>query len=78
MKKNIFGISFNKGDAVKLVEVTDEKEATYMFDCAKWLTEFCYTQGQKLPDWVIQSQNPVGRNNINQLLSTFRLKYDKS
>ncbi len=41
------------------------------FEAAKWLTEFCVESGVKLPEWNIQSANPIGKKNIAALLTSF-------
>ena len=38
------------------------------YDCAKWLGNFCIDNQQKLPDYVVHSQNPVGKLNIQGYL----------
>ena len=40
-------------------------------DAAKWLTEYCLDANSKLPAWNIQSANPIGKKNIEALLSSF-------
>jgi len=40
-------------------------------DCAKWLVDYCMDNELPLPKWEIQSANPVGRDNINGLLTNF-------
>lgn len=39
------------------------------YDAAKFLIDWCFETGDKIPDWNIQSANPVGVGNINQLMS---------
>ena len=46
------------------------------YDCAKWLVDYCIRNKVPLPDWKIQSMNPVGRDNINGLLNNY-LKFSK-
>ena len=41
------------------------------FDAAKWLTEFCLDNGERIPAWSIQSANPIGKENIIALLKSF-------
>lgn len=42
------------------------------YDCAKWLVEYCYDNGLlKLPEYHIQSANPVGKENILSILKTY-------
>ena len=43
----------------------DEKTG---YDCAKWLGNYCIDKGEKLPDFVVHSQNPVGKMNIQGYL----------
>jgi len=38
------------------------------YDCARWLVEYCQREKQRLPGIYIHSANPVGANNIRQLL----------
>jgi len=48
------------------------------FECAKWLVDYCIDNDVDLPQWTIQSANPVGADNINGILNgykKFRLKY---
>jgi hypothetical protein len=44
-------------------------------DSAKWLVDWCLDKKETLPKWVVQSANPVGRDNINGLLNGFN-KYN--
>jgi len=37
-------------------------------DCAKWLVNYCEENNLKLPEFVVHSQNPVGRKNIDMYL----------
>ncbi len=41
------------------------------YDCAKWLIEHCLDKNIDLPKWNVHSANPVGRKNIEQLLSNY-------
>lgn len=45
------------------------------FECCKWLVDYCIDNNKSTPDWVVQSSNPVGKDNINGLLSNFKSKY---
>lgn len=40
-------------------------------DAAKWLIEYCMDNDIELPMWIVQSANPVGRDNINSLLLSY-------
>ena len=31
------------------------------YDCAKWLVEYCMDNDLDLPNWIVQSANPVGK-----------------
>lgn len=37
-------------------------------DCAKWLVKYCEDNHCKLPEFLVHSQNPVGRQNIQTYL----------
>lgn len=45
------------------------------YDAAKWICEYCFTNGIPIPEWNVHSANPVGRQNITQLLENFEKKY---
>lgn len=49
---------------VKFVEKTG-------YDAAKWLCSYCYINGLPLPEWNVHSANPVGRDNITNLLKRY-------
>lgn len=38
------------------------------YDCAKWLGDYCIEHNTKVPIYNIQSQNPVGKQNIDKYL----------
>lgn len=42
------------------------------YDCAKWLIDWCLENGYDVPDYDIQSANPVGRQNIASVFETYR------
>jgi hypothetical protein len=44
------------------------------YDAAKWLCDYCWTNGIPLPKWNIHSANPVGSDNIKFLLNNFEKK----
>jgi len=56
----------------ELVLATDFEKMKSGFDCAKWLVEYCINNNVELPQWTVQSANPVGRDNINGLLNNYR------
>lgn len=41
------------------------------FDCAKWLVNYCLDNGKPTPKFLVHSQNPVGKQNIEALLLNF-------
>lgn len=47
------------------------------FDCAKFLVDYCLDNHLDLPKFVVHSQNPVGKLNIESLLKNFQ-KYQDS
>lgn len=55
---------------------TNFKEKTG-YDAAKWLCDYCWTNGIPLPKWNVHSANPVGSANISAVLKSFekRLNY---
>lgn len=46
------------------------------YDCAKWLVDYCLDKNLQLPKYLVHSQNPVGKENIEYLLNNF-LKFQK-
>jgi len=42
------------------------------FECAKWLVDYCIDNDMDLPQWTIQSANPVGADNINGILNNYK------
>jgi hypothetical protein len=55
-----------------LVIASDWNEEKTGYDCAKWLVEYCMDNDLDLPNWSIQSANPVGRDNINGILNNYK------
>lgn len=41
-------------------------------DCAHWLIEYCLDRNLTLPEWRVHSMNPVGKDNIDLLLLSFK------
>jgi hypothetical protein len=41
------------------------------YDAAKWLCNYCWENGLPMPRWNVHSANPVGRDNIVHLMSSF-------
>lgn len=44
------------------------------YDCAKWLVEFCHRNSLTIPQYNVHSMNPVGKQNIIQLLTHYNCK----
>lgn len=66
---NEFGIP----DEISFDHDLGENEKTG-YDCAKWLCEYCWTNGIPIPAWNVHSANPVGRDNIVQLIQNYEKK----
>lgn len=49
----------------------EKKESRSGYDAAKWLVEYCELTNETLPLWGIQSANPIGKENIDALLSNY-------
>jgi|SRR5579885_3650935 len=39
------------------------------YDCARWLIEYCESNGYKIPQFAVHSQNPIGAERIFSLLT---------
>lgn len=52
-------------------DAQEHKEKTG-YDCAKWLIEHCMNNNFQCPDFLCHSMNPVGRDNIIQILTRFK------
>lgn len=50
---------------------SQEIEEKTGYDCAKWLVDYCIDNNLKIPLYNIQSANPIGKDNINNLLKSF-------
>jgi hypothetical protein len=48
------------------------------YDSAKWLADFCMDNNLELPRFLVHSQNPVGKENIEKFLENFRLFQKKN
>lgn len=46
------------------------------YDCAKYLVEFCIEKNMPLPEYHIQSNNPVGKLDIDSYLRSFLKSQD--
>lgn len=57
-----------------LSDISDMAKEKTGYDAAKWVCEYCWVNGIPIPDYNVHSANPVGRDNINQLLSSYKKK----
>lgn len=39
------------------------------YECAKWLVDWCLENSKPLPKFIVHSQNPVGKRNIEMYLN---------
>jgi hypothetical protein len=44
------------------------------YDAAKWLCDYCWSNGLPIPKWNVHSANPVGSKNIEFILQNFEKK----
>lgn len=47
------------------------------YDAAKWLVDYCMTNNLSIPNFNIQSANPVGKDNIKYLLINYQKHYEQ-
>lgn len=45
------------------------------YDCAKWMVQYCIDHDEYVPEWYIQSANPVGADNIRSYINSFTRNY---
>jgi hypothetical protein len=66
--------SMYKGGKVymKYLETVSEKTGAH---CAQWLIDYCIDNKKLLPEFMVHSMNPVGRENIISLLTNFKQHY---
>jgi hypothetical protein len=64
----------SSGEYNKLYEEFKEKTGN---DCAKWLCEYCFTNGIPLPKYFVHSMNPIGTNNIINTFESFEKFLEK-
>jgi hypothetical protein len=69
--------SYLWSDYQKSKEYQDKKQYKEKtgLDCAKWLIDYCIAYHKKLPFFYVHSANPVGADNIKNLLDNFNEKY---
>jgi hypothetical protein len=53
-----------------------EKKTGY--DCALFLVNYCLDHSLQIPIWATHSSNPVGKENINMLLSNYKKFYERT
>ncbi|WP_081411648.1 cyclic-phosphate processing receiver domain-containing protein [Chryseobacterium gregarium] len=56
---------YSEQDSQECVEKTG-------YDCAKWLVGYCLDHDAELPEFYCHSMNPVGKENIEDLLNNFK------
>lgn len=61
------GVSKRKARATK-------KDIKNGLDCARYLLEYCRTNKIPFPEYYVHSQNPVGRENIFNLIEFYIMK----
>lgn len=58
-----------------LGDYTDKGEKTG-YDCAKWLIDYCFDNGEAIPDFETHTMNPIGGENIRQYLRSAKRLID--
>ena len=41
------------------------------YDCAKWLVEYCMNNDCDIPNYIVHSMNPIGKENIEKYLNCY-------
>lgn len=54
-----------------VINYDDYKKELSGYHCAKWLVDYCLDNNCKLPAYNIQSQNTVGKDNIDGLFKSY-------
>ena len=62
-------ISFDHDLGLSELPETEEQNG---MTCAKWLMNYCMDNELQLPEFLVHSQNPVGKKNVEGLLWHFR------
>jgi hypothetical protein len=60
--------NWSKNDNDIVLKYDEYKEKTG-YECAKWLVDWCLENGKSLPQCVVHSANPVGKQNIETYLN---------
>lgn len=55
----------------------DEVKEKTGYHCAKWLVDQCFKKNLPLPECLVHSMNPVGRENISTYLDNYKKYYGK-
>lgn len=58
---------FNNVASKKIINYDNIKEKTGL-DCAKFLVEYCADENVPLPEHIVHSANPVGKQNIESFI----------
>lgn len=58
-------VEIKKVQGSKIVRIKPHtKQKENGMDCAKWLYEYCRKTKSQLPQFIVHSQNPVGKDNL--------------
>jgi hypothetical protein len=60
--------NWSKNDNDIVLKYDEYKEKTG-YECAKWLVDWCLENKKSLPECVVHSANPVGKQNIETYLN---------
>lgn len=61
----------NKGMSKRQARKLKAEEKTG-YDCAKWLVNHCLDKDLDFPEYVIQSANPAGKENIFMIIENYK------
>jgi hypothetical protein len=75
IKASIFNKLIGNNEEFIIPEPFVEKTG---YDSVKWLTDFCMDNNLELPRFLVHSQNPVGKENIEKFLENFKLFQQKN
>jgi hypothetical protein len=63
--------NWDKANNTIKLKYNNYKEKTG-YDCCKWLINYCIDNKLKLPEIIVHSMNPVGKENILGLIRSFK------
>jgi hypothetical protein len=66
----IIDITPEQSKFISVFVAKEEKLAKSGYDCARWLIDYFNNEKLKLPQILVHSQNPVGRQNIINLFNS--------